>query len=73
VENPETLTPDALGLQLLAALKHPDTFQMLVDSLPPGPTRFALRLWGVLHGVYTWSEQAIRDGHDDRAAADRAT
>ena len=72
MENQEALTPDALGLQLLAELKHPDTFQMLVDSLPPRPTRFALRLWGVLHGVYTWSEQAIRDGHDDRAA-DRAT
>jgi hypothetical protein len=46
-----------VDLEILAALKRPDMFQRLVDSLPPSPTRVSLRLWGLLYGVYTLSDK----------------
>ena len=63
-----TYPRDPLDRDLLATLRHPDTFQAMVDSLPPCPQRTLLRLWGLLHGVYRWSEQATRDAYEDRAA-----
>lgn len=63
VENQHATTPWPADLELLAVREQPDLFQSLVDSLPPGPARVGLRLWGVLHGVYTLSEQAKAEMH----------
>ena len=59
------MRPDALDLELLAELERPDMFQRLVDSLPPGSAKVGLRLWGVLHGVYTMNERAETSVHQE--------
>jgi hypothetical protein len=51
------------ALELLAEMKHPDMFEVLMDSLPAGPERALLRLWGVAHHAYPTtetSEEALR-------------
>jgi hypothetical protein len=53
--------PRPVDLELLVDLERPDIFQWLVDGLPPSPTRASLRLWGVLHGVYTLSDTTQRE------------
>src|SRR5205085_6237403 len=61
VENQRATTPRAADLELLAELERPDLFQRLVDSLPLGPIRASLRLWGVVHGVYRLSDERQRE------------
>jgi hypothetical protein len=51
----------SVHLELLVELEWPDIFQRLVDRLPPRPARASLRLWGVLHGVYTVSDTTQRE------------
>ena len=60
MDNQPGRTPQPTDLELLVELERPDIFQRLVDSLPPSPTRTSLRLWGVLHGVYTLSDTTQR-------------
>jgi hypothetical protein len=60
VDNQTGRTPWPADLELLVELERPDIFQRLVDSLPPTPIRASLRLWGVLHGVYTLSDTTQR-------------
>jgi hypothetical protein len=59
------MRPDALDLRLLAELERPDMFQRLVDSLPLGPAKVGLRLWGVLHGVCTTNERTKASVHQE--------
>ena len=61
MDNQQGITPRPVDLELLAEPERPDIFQRLVDSLPPSPTRASLRVWGVLHGVYTLSDKAQRE------------
>ncbi|HKO23782.1 MAG TPA: hypothetical protein VJY65_03470 [Chloroflexota bacterium] len=60
MDNQPGRTPQPVDLELLVDLERPDIFQRLVDSLPPSPTTASLRLWGVLHGVYTLSDSTQR-------------
>ena len=61
MDNQQGTEPRPVDLELLAELERPDIVQRLVDSLPPSSTRTSLRLWGVLHGVYTLSEGTQRE------------
>ena len=65
MDNQQGITPRPVDLELLAELERPDMFQRLVDSLPPSSTRASLRLWGVLHGVYTLSAKTQRELHHE--------
>jgi hypothetical protein len=74
-QNRETAAPEWVNQEILAQLRRPDRFQRLVDSLPPSLTRSVLRLWGVAHGVYTWTDEADREARDqlDHWGAQQAT
>jgi hypothetical protein len=56
---------DAHSLQLLALLGDPGIFQTIVDSLPSGVERLALRLWGMIRGHYPLTQQTLDATRDE--------
>ena len=57
--------PREADLALLALLKRPDLFQNVVDSLPPGPARVTLRMWGMIRGHSPPTHAGARGHHAD--------